>query len=180
MHFCLAISDTAIISKAITQSSRHSHLTHPDAESFTSQMDDYSHLGNDQDPALNPRCMTTLDWVEVQFKDKTIGEIIHLSKSKELQCQKAKETDSQEMKQFIRQRNRLLMRNGILYHKSEIQEVNCPNSNTMQLVLPKAFTKQAPQGCHHDLGHLGIEWTIDLLRDQFYWPRMMEDTVKPH
>ena len=65
-------------------------------------MDDYSHLGNDQDPALNPRCMTTMDWVEAQFKDKTISEVIHLYKSKELQCQKGKETDSQEKKQFIR------------------------------------------------------------------------------
>ena len=70
------------------------------------------------------------------------------------------------------------MRNGILYCKNEIWEVNCPNRNTMQLVLPKAFRKQALQGCHDDLGHLGIEWTLDLLRDQFYWPGMMEDTVK--
>ena len=29
-----------------------------------------------------------------------------------------------------------------------------------------------------DLGHLGIERTLDLLRDQFYWPRMVEDTVR--
>ena len=79
-----SISDTTVISKAITQLCRHSNLTHPEAESFALQMDDYSHLWNDQDSALNPRCMTTLDWVEAQFKDKTIGEIIHLHKSKEL------------------------------------------------------------------------------------------------
>ena len=70
------------------------------------------------------------------------------------------------------------MRNGILYHKNEIQEVSHPDRNTMQLVLPKAFRKQALQGCHDDLHHLGIEWTIDLLRDWFYWPGMMEDTVR--
>ena len=45
----------------------------------------------------------------------------------------------------------------------------------MQLVLPASFRKQALQGCHDDLDHLGIEWTIDLLRDQFYWPEMIED-----
>ena len=172
------ISDTTIISKAITQSSRHSHPTCLEDESFALQTDDYGHLGNDQDPALKPRCVTALDWEEVQFKDKTISEVICLYKSKELQCQKGKETDSQEMKQFIRQWNRLLMRNGILYHKNEFQEVNQSNRNTIQLVLPKAFRKQALQGCHNDLGHLGIEQTIDLLRDQFYWPRMMEDTVR--
>ena len=49
------------------------------------------------------------------------------------------------------------MRNGILYHKNEIQEVNHPDRSTMQLVLPETFRKQALQGCHDDLGHLGIE-----------------------
>ena len=69
------------------------------------------------------------------------------------------------------------MRDGILYHKNETQEVHHPNRNTMQLVLPEPYRKQALQGCH-DLGNLGIERTIDLLRDQFYWPGMMEDTIK--
>ena len=51
----------------------------------------------------------------------------------------------------------------------------------MQLVLPESFRKQALQGCHDDLGHLGIEWTIDLLRDHFYWPGMMENmTIHYH
>ena len=47
--------------------------------------------------------MTKLDWGEAQYKDKTIGEIIQLFKAKELQCQKGKETDSHEMRQFLRQ-----------------------------------------------------------------------------
>ena len=79
------------------------------------------------------------------------------------------------MEQFIRQCNRLFMRNGILYHKTEIQEVNHPDRSTMQLVLPETFRKQALQGCHNDLGHLRIEWMIDLLRNYFYWPRMLND-----
>ena len=55
------------------------------------------------------------------------------------------------------------MRNEILYCKNEIEEVDNPNRNTMQLVLPESFSKQGLQGCHDDLGHLSIEWTIDLL-----------------
>ena len=99
-----SIPDTPIISKAITLSSG---LTHLEAELLTSKtvskLDDSSHLEDDQDPSLNPRCTTTLDWAEAQSKDKTIGEIIHLFKAKELPCQKGKETDSPEMKQYIRQ-----------------------------------------------------------------------------
>ena len=79
------------------------------------------------------------------------------------------------MKQFIRQCNRLFMRNRILYHKSE---VNHPDRSIMQLVLPETFRKHALQGCHNDMGHLGIEWVTDLLRDHFYWPRMLNDTTK--
>ena len=71
------------------------------------------------------------------------------------------------------------MRDGILYHKNEIQEAHCTQDrNTMQLVLLGLYRKQALQGCHDDLSHLGKGRTIDLLRDWFYWPRMMEDTVR--
>ena len=70
------------------------------------------------------------------------------------------------------------MRDGILYCKNEIQELHGTTRNTMQLVLPESYRKQALQGCHDDLGHLEIERTTDLLRDQFYWPGMMEDTVR--
>ena len=45
----------------------------------------------------------------------------------------------------------------------------------MQLVLPTALRLKALKGCHDDLRHLGIERTLDFLRDQFYWPRMTED-----
>ena len=47
--------------------------------------------------------MTTSDWVDAQSRDKNVREIIHLFKVKELLDQKGKETDSPEMKQFIRQ-----------------------------------------------------------------------------
>ena len=70
------------------------------------------------------------------------------------------------------------MRDGILYCKNEIQEVDHPDRNTSQLVLPESYRKQALQGCHDDLHQLRIERTIDLLRDQFYWPGMMEETVR--
>ena len=70
------------------------------------------------------------------------------------------------------------MRNGILYHKNDTKESECPDQNTMQLVLPTTLRLQALKGCHDDLGHLGIERTLDLLRYQFYWPGMTEDATR--
>ena len=63
------------------------------------------------------------------------------------------------MKQFLCQRGKLIIRNGILYHKNDTKESEQPDQNTMQLVLPSALTLQALKGCHDDLGHLGIEKT---------------------
>ena len=70
------------------------------------------------------------------------------------------------------------MRNGILYHKNDTQETDHPDRNTMQLVFPITFRIQALKECHDDLGHLGIERALDLLRDLFYWPSMTEDMTR--
>ena len=99
--------DTPIVSKTIIWSSRQSHLMCLKTELFVSEteskLDNSSHLGVDENLSLNPKCMTTSDWVEAQSRDKNVREIICLFKARELQDQKGKRTDSQEMKQFIRQ-----------------------------------------------------------------------------
>ena len=136
----LPISTDSIASnKAITTSSNQSHTTCPQHKSSKlktmSKADDSEGLGlasGESGDRLNPKCMTKQDRVEAQSKDKMIGEIIHLFKSKKLHCGKINEIDKIEMKQFIKQCNRLFMRNGILYHKSE---VNHPDRSTMQLVI---------------------------------------------
>ena len=82
------------------------------------------------------------------------------------------------MRQFLKQRSKLFLRNRILYCKNDTKEIDHSDGNTMQLVLPESFRTQALKGCHDDLGHLGVERTLDLLRDQFYWPGMMEDMIR--
>ena len=42
----------------------------------------------------------------------------------------------------------------------------------MQLVLPAAYREVALKGCHDEVGHLGLECMLDLMRDRFFWPRM--------
>ena len=128
------------------------------------------------DPSWNPNCMTISDWVKVQAEDQVIHDLIQWYRTKELH--KGQDTDSLEMRQFLRQRGKLLIRNGILYCKNDTKESKCPDWNTMQLVLTTVLRIQALKGCHDGLGHLGIERTLDLLRDQFYWPSMMGDATR--
>ena len=123
-----------------------------------------------------PNCMIPSDWLMVQAKEQVIPELNQWYRTKELH--KGKDMDSPEMKQFLCQRGKLIVRNGILYQKNDTKESDHPNQNTMQLVLPTALRLQALKWCQDDLGHLGIERTLDLLRDQFYWPGMTEDVTK--
>ena len=107
-----SIPDKAqIVCKAITWSSGQSHLTHISHvhQKQNQNWGNSSHPKAMDDPALNPKCMTTSDWIEAQSKDKIVGDIIKMYKAKELQ--KGKETDSQEMRQFLRQRSKLFLRN---------------------------------------------------------------------
>ena len=136
--FLLIPSDTIATRKAITRSSGQSHMTCLEPElsmlqtvSKADESDLLALTSRWSGDKLNPKCMTKQDWVEAQSKDKIIGEIIHLFKTKRLYCRKINEIDNNELKQFIRLCNRLFMRNGILYHKSEVMEVNCPDRSTM-------------------------------------------------
>ena len=126
-----------------------------------SEIDSDSDNYHCSDLSWNPNCMTTSDCVRVQAEDQVIHDLIQWYGTKDLH--KSKDKDSPEMKQFLWKGAKLIMRNEILYCKND--ESNCPNWNTMQLVLPTALTLQALKGCHVDLGHLGIERTLDLLRD---------------
>ena len=71
------------------------------------------------DPLWNPNCMNTSDWVRVQAKGPVIHDLIQQYETKELH--KGKDTDSPLMKQFLWQRGKLIMRDGILYHKNDTQ-----------------------------------------------------------
>ena len=44
-----------------------------------------------------------------------------------------------------------------------------------QFVLPKNFVHKVILACHDDNGHLGMERTLGLLQERFFWPKMADD-----
>ena len=44
-----------------------------------------------------------------------------------------------------------------------------------QFVLPKNFVSKVILACHVDNGHLGMERTLGLLQERFFWPKMADD-----
>ncbi len=60
----------------------------------------------------------------------------------------------------------LVCQDGVLRRRTSRRE---------QLLLPKAYHPLVFKELHQDMGHLGVERTLDLIREQFYWPQMSKD-----
>ncbi|KAL3969298.1 transcription factor SOX7/8/10/18 (SOX group E/F) [Sarotherodon galilaeus] len=56
--------------------------------------------------------------------------------------------------------------NGVLHRQTSRRE---------QLLVPKAYRPLVFKELHQDMGHLGVERTLDLIRDRFYWPQMTKE-----
>ena len=74
--------------------------------------------------------------------------------------------------QVLQYRKDLFLKNGLLYQKVMLKK----NSEMIsQLVLPKNFVHKVILACHDDNGHLGMERTLGLLQEWFFWPKVAED-----
>ena len=49
----------------------------------------------------------------------------------------------------------------------------------LQFVMPIAFRKKTILACHDQFGHLGMDKTLVLLQERFFWPKMNDD-VRHH
>lgn len=74
---------------------------------------------------------------------------------------KALRKKSPELRNLIREWSKLEIKaDGILHRRSQ---------SRCQLVLPNTYH---PLGLHNEMGHLGTERTVNLIRDCFFWPKM--------
>ena len=121
----------------------------------------------DQNPPI-----TDQELREWQIQAKTIVEIKNLLQNKKLSQQKGHTSDSEEMKTMLRHKNQFFLRKGLLYKKIQIHSCDQPS---LQFVLPQSYRWQAIEACHDDIGHLGLERFLELLKDRFYWAGMTAD-----
>ena len=77
---------------------------------------------------------------------------------------------SKNTRQLMYQFHQLILKDGVLHHLYIHNDVEYH-----QLVLPQRYHKKILQSLHNDLGHQGIDRTLDLLRKRVYWPTMTQD-----
>ena len=116
--------------------------------------------------------LTQKDWFKEQMDDVDVGKVTQLLKSNKLSTYVAQKMDSSSIQVLLKYRKDLFLDNGLLYQKVTLKNHLEP---VAQFMLPKRFIHKVILACHDDNGHLGMERTLGLLQERFFWPKMAED-----
>ena len=117
--------------------------------------------------------MGVKEWRKAQTLDPVISVVKKMMDNHTLAQRRPNTKDHPDLMNYLHQRSRLKLRNGVLYR--HIDNSQRPDKNSLQLCLTQPYRKEALERCHDNVGHFGIDRTLDLLRDRFYWPHMMEE-----
>ncbi|KAK7898562.1 hypothetical protein WMY93_019415 [Mugilogobius chulae] len=75
-----------------------------------------------------------------------------------------------ELQLMLKEMSRFEMKDNLLFRKRQ-----CDNKPVYQLVLPRTLRNPVLHSLHDEMGHLGVERTVELTRSRFYWPKMALD-----
>ena len=117
------------------------------------------------------------DWVLEQNKDVHIQYLKDKIKENKLKHGKINKMEEEctGISYYLRYKNQYKLVDNLLYRK--VYTNTGKNSFLLQLVLPKHFVDRALIGCHDQVGHVGRDKTVELLKERFFWPTLYKDTV---
>ena len=155
--------DDAVVIKAILAKGFNAGtaIPHP----FDSKL---VHIGNvelDGVPKLNNDV-----WIREQKEDVDIGPGVELVKNGHHLQYTCKEGDSSRMHMLVKYKQDLLLQHNLLYCRVRLKN---HDSVINQFVLPKTFPRSKTLALHDDYRYLGIEKTLGLLQERFFWPKMV-------
>lgn len=122
---------------------------------------------------LSAACETTVQAIPVesiqagQREDVVISRVITLKQQNERMRYKDKIKESVAMKCLLRECPCLhLDKDGILRRRT---------TSRSQLVVPEKFKSLIYHQLHEEMGHLGADRMISLVRERFFWPIMRKE-----
>lgn len=110
------------------------------------------------------------DMASVQDSDPILSQVISLVKRKRFPSKKEMQGKPVEFAKIMRQWDKLRLRSGVLYREARID-----GSLIAQLVVPMALRQELLTALHDDMGHVGRDRTVDLVRQRAYWPGWYKD-----
>ena len=115
--------------------------------------------------------MTGVEIQQHQQNDVHLARVISYLEAGEKPSKEQRQAESHAVHIILKQWDRLSMGSGALVRHIKRND----GSRIDQLVLPASLRPAALKGLHDDVGHLGLERTLELARQRFYWPKMAED-----
>ena len=113
---------------------------------------------------IMPPGMPSIEWSQAQLNDPAICQIIQAIQNKAVDKLKIKQDMHSDLKAFLKVRKQFKLKQGILYRKSQVNN----DRARLQLVLPASHRQEAMAGCHDQIGHIGQDRVLELLRDRFF------------
>lgn len=171
-----AVCDKHLVQIVSEGGTRKSPLALVESLSVTAEAipDSYEQTGMEGVPVIE--FLSEENLKDKQKSDPPICEVIYLLDSGETPPQSVK-AQVPELKMMLHEVKQLEMKNGVLYQRR--QEAG---STQYQLVLLGNLRDMVLTSLHNDVGNLGREHTLDLVRSRFCWPRMaaaVEKKVRP-
>ena len=121
------------------------------------------------------------DWNAVQREDPLIKATINWledRKSSNIRSFVEGDIDEDDLREFEKNRKLFFLKDNLLYKSGS---KTADYEHITQFVVPKSKRVEAMNGCHRDACHQGVERSTSLVRERFWWPRMilqMEKMVK--
>ena len=110
------------------------------------------------------------DVASCQMNDINLRKVISLVNGDVTLSEKQLKEESIEVQRLANQKDKLTIKNGILYRKVLSEE-----GEVLQCVIPRSYRKAVFLALHHRMGHPGRDKTLALHRARCYWPSMAKD-----
>ena len=108
--------------------------------------------------------LTSQQILESQEKDPIIGPALGLKRTNQPPSSRLLTSEHPDVKVLLRQWTKLYLNpEGVLCRRS---------GNRHQRVLPREYRETVFTELHREMGHPGVDRTLDLIRERFFWPRM--------
>ena len=109
---------------------------------------------------------TSCELATMQKEDEQLGEVWRHWLNKWESAQQGEELNVPGVKGWLRERNLIVEKNGVLYRKTKDAVLGV----VYQLLTPKRLQKWMVESVHDNWGHQGVNRTLSLLRTRCYWP----------
>uniref|UniRef100_A0A8C5PXV4 Gypsy retrotransposon integrase-like protein 1 n=1 Tax=Leptobrachium leishanense TaxID=445787 RepID=A0A8C5PXV4_9ANUR len=103
---------------------------------------------------------------KAQREDPVIAKILKMKEEIKVPDESLKKTVTGAAKKLLYEWNKLIIEDGCLYRQT---------AQHKQLVLPTQYKQLSLEHLHDNMGHLGTERVLHLMRQRFYWPYMKKE-----